>query len=60
MIAIGCLSLVILPIIGLVLGGLIAGPAAARWGAAIGFGIALAICGVTGYAFARMRRRSGN
>lgn len=60
MIAIGCLSLVILPIIGLVLGGLIAGPVAARWGAAIGFGGALIICAFTGYAFALMRRRSGS
>ena len=56
MIAIGCRSLVILPIVGLVLGGLVAGPTAARWGAAIGFGVALSICGVTGYAFARMRQ----
>lgn len=57
MIAIGCLLLVILPIVGLVLGGLLAGPVAARWGAAIGLGIALLVCGVTGYAFARMRPR---
>ncbi|WP_200913325.1 hypothetical protein [Sphingomonas sp. Leaf10] len=56
MIAIGCLLLVILPIVGLALGGLIAGPAAARWGAAIGFGIALLVCGITGRAFARMRQ----
>ena len=56
MIAIGCLLLVILPILGLAVGGLIAGPSAARWGASIGFGIALLFCGITGYAFAQMRQ----
>jgi len=56
MIAIGCLLLVILPIAGLVLGGLFAGPLGARWGAVIGFGIALIVCLFTGYALVRLRR----
>lgn len=56
MIAIGCLLLVILPIVGLVLGGLFAGPIGARWGALIGFSIALIVCLFTGYALVRLRR----
>ena len=56
MIAIGCLLLVILPIAGLVLGGLFAGPVGARWGAVIGFCIALIVCLFTGYALVRLRR----
>lgn len=57
MIAIGCLSLIVLPIIGLALGGLLAGPVGAQWGAAIGFGVACAVTGLSGYAMVRIGRR---
>lgn len=57
MIAIGCLLLIVLPLAGLAGGGLIAGPAGARWGAAIGFGIAAIACGLTGYALVKISRR---
>lgn len=57
MIAIGCLLLIILPIAGLVVGGLIAGPVGARWGAGIGFAIAAVVSGVSGLALFRVRKR---
>lgn len=57
MAAIGCLLLIILPIVSLTLGGLLAGAAGLRWGAALGFGVALLVCGVTAYGFTQMRRR---
>ena len=57
MIAIGCLLLIVLPIIGLTLGGLLAGPVGARWGAVIGFGVACVVTGLSGYAMVRIRRR---
>jgi hypothetical protein len=50
MVAIGCLALLVLPLVGLTCGGLIAGPHGARWGGAIGLAIALAVCGFTVYA----------
>lgn len=57
MIAIGCLLLVVLPIIGLTLGGLLAGPVGAQWGAAIGFGVACVVMGLSGYAMVQIGRR---
>jgi len=57
MIAIGCLLLIVLPLIGLTLGGLIAGAVGAQWGAAIGFGIACAVTGLSSYTMVRIRRR---
>ena len=57
MIAIGCLLLIVLPIIGLALGGLLAGPVGAQWGVAIGFGFACVVTGLSGYAMVRIRRR---
>ena len=57
MVVIGCLLLVILPIVGFVVGGLIAGADAGMWTAALGFVIALAICGVAGYALIKASRR---
>lgn len=57
MAAIGCLLLIILPIVGLTLGGLLAGTAGLRWGAVLGFSVAVLVCGVTAYGFAQMRRR---
>jgi len=55
--AIGCLALIVLPLAGLALGGFLAGPTGAKWGAGIGFAIALGLCGVTGYALVAAARR---
>lgn len=57
MIVIGCLFLVILPILGLAVGGALAGPSGARWGAGIGLAAALIVCGLSGYALAKIARR---
>jgi len=57
MIAVGCLALVVLPLIGLVLGALLAGPDGGIWGALVGLAIAIAISGVMGYALLRIGRR---
>jgi hypothetical protein len=56
-IAVGCLGLVVLPLIGLALGGWVDGPTGATWGAAIGMGIALAACGFTAYTLRVIGRR---
>ena len=58
MVAIGCLLLVILPIVGFVVGGMVAGAQAAMWSAALGFSVAAAICGVAGYALVKAGRRA--
>ena len=57
MVAVGCLLLVILPLLGLAVGGILAGPQGARWGAFTGLGLALAVCGMSAYALVRMGRR---
>lgn len=57
MFAIGCLALVVLPLIGLALGGFLLGPVGAKWGAIAGFVLALAISGVTSYALVAAARR---
>lgn len=57
MIVAGCLLLVILPLAGLALGGLAAGPEGARIGAAIGLALALLACGLSGYALVKVARR---
>lgn len=57
MLAIGCLLLIILPLLGLAGGGMVAGLNGATWGAAIGFMIAAAICFVPGYALIKASRR---
>lgn len=56
MAAIGCLLLIILPLVGLTGGGWLAGPDGAKWGAAAGFVIAAALCGVAGYVLAKASR----
>jgi hypothetical protein len=56
-IAIGCLLLVVLPILGLVLGGLFGGHNGAKWAALIGLGIAVTVCGLSGYALVEVSRR---
>ncbi|WP_395334414.1 hypothetical protein WBP06_23330 [Novosphingobium sp. BL-8H] len=57
MVAIGCLALVVLPLLGLAFGGFLGGAAGARWGASIGFLLALTLCGVSGYALVKAARR---
>lgn len=57
MIAFGCLLLIVLPLIGLVVGGYIGGGEGAAWAAAIGFAIAIAVCGMTAAALMKARRR---
>ena len=57
MIAIGCLLLVILPIAGLALGGVIGGPQAARWAALAGLLIAATVCALSAYALAKAGRQ---
>jgi hypothetical protein len=57
MIAIGCLLLLVLPLVGLVAGAIVAGPPGARWGAALGLTIAAVATGFSAYAMARIARR---
>lgn len=57
MFTIGCLALIVLPLAGLALGGFVAGPEGAKWGAIGGFAIALALTGVTTYALVSAARR---
>lgn len=57
MFAIGCLALIVLPLAGLALGGFLAGPAGAKWGASAGLAIAVALSGVTTYALVAAARR---
>jgi hypothetical protein len=57
MVVIGCLFLVILPLLGLVLGGLVAGPAGAKWAALAGFAVAVVLCGISTVALVQASRR---
>lgn len=57
MVAIGCLALVVLPLMGLALGGFLGGPTGAKWGAATGFLLALGLCGISSYALLKAARR---
>ena len=57
MAALGCLLFLILPILGLVLGGWLAGPDGMIWGAGAGFALALSITGMMGYGLVKARRR---
>lgn len=57
MVMIGCLALVIFPILGLAAGGLLDGPGGARLGAGIGFLLALALAGVGSLALWKARSR---
>lgn len=57
MVAVGCLLLVILPLIGLVGGGWAAGREGAAWGAGAGFALALLACGVALRALVKATRR---
>jgi len=57
MIAFGCLLLVVLPLIGLSIGGYVGGLDAALWAALAGFLVAGAICGVSAAALVKSRPR---
>lgn len=57
MVAVGCLALVVLPLIGLAIGGYLAGPQGGRWGASAGLAIAVALCAASAYALAKVARR---
>lgn len=57
MVVIGCLILVILPLLGLVVGGVLAGSQGAKWGACAGLAIALIVCAVSVYTLVRVGRR---
>jgi hypothetical protein len=57
MIATGCLSLIILPLIGLAVGGYVGGLDAAIWSAVGGLVVALAVCGITAMALVKARQR---
>ncbi len=57
MIAIGCLSLIILPLIGLAVGGYIGGLDAAIWSAVGGLMVAALTCGVTAMALVKAGRK---
>lgn len=54
--AIGCLMMIILPLIGAILGGMVDGPDGAVWGAGGGLAIALTIVGTGIAALVRARR----
>jgi hypothetical protein len=57
MIAFGCLLLVVLPLIGLAIGGYVGGLHAALWTALAAFMVAGAICGLSAAALVKARRR---
>lgn len=56
MIVVGCLLLVILPLVGLAVGGIVAGSEGVKWGAVVGFGLALGVCGMSAYALIKIGR----
>jgi hypothetical protein len=57
MIAFGCLLLVVLPLMGLAIGGYVGGLQAALWAALAAFVVAGAICGLSAAALVKARRR---
>jgi hypothetical protein len=57
MAALGCLLLMVLPMLGLIAGGMIGGRDAAIWSAVTGLVVALAICGTAAYALVQAGRR---
>jgi hypothetical protein len=56
-VALGCLGLMVLPLIGLALGGYVAGQHGAIWGAFAGFAIAAAGCAVSSFGLIKASRR---
>jgi len=59
MAALGCFLLLVLPLAGLVIGGMVAGREGMLWGAGAGLAIALAMCAIAGGALVKAGRRSG-
>lgn len=62
MVVVGCLALLVFPILGLIAGGLIAGGliagrTGAEWGAGVGLILALALCGTTGSMLIKAARK---
>lgn len=57
MIAIGCLLLIILPLIGLAVGGYVGGLDTAIWSAVAGLVVAALICGVGALALVKAGRK---
>lgn len=57
MAVIGCLLLIVLPLLGVVAGGLLGGTVGAKWGAGAGLALALLISGGGSYAFLKAMRR---
>lgn len=57
MIAVGCLSLIVLPLIGLAVGGYVGGLNAAIWSAGLGLAVAVLICGIGAIALTKAGRR---
>ncbi|WP_068091088.1 hypothetical protein [Novosphingobium rosa] len=58
MFAIGCLFFIVLPLIGMFIGGVLHGLAGAVWGAAIGFALACVLGGGSVYALVKASRAS--
>lgn len=57
MIALGCLLLLILPILGIVVGGLLGGADGALWAAIAGLVVAVGFCGLMAFALVKAGRR---
>ncbi len=57
MVALGCLLLIVLPLLGFMGGAYVAGEEGALWGAVGGFVLASAACGLAGYALVRASGR---
>ncbi|HWU01688.1 MAG TPA: hypothetical protein VN222_03015 [Novosphingobium sp.] len=57
MVAMGCIALIVLPILGLIAGLMLGGLNAGLWGAGIGFVVALAMSGVTALALVKAGRK---
>ncbi|GAM01505.1 hypothetical protein [Sphingomonas parapaucimobilis] len=55
MVVIGCLLLVILPLIGLVIGGYLGGLTVGLWTALAGFAVAFAVCSLSVIALMKAR-----
>lgn len=56
--AIGCFLLVVMPLLGLFIGGAIDGKTGCAWGAGIGFGLAAILCTGGVYSFVAAARRA--
>lgn len=57
MVALGCLLLLILPLLGFMGGACLGGTQAALWGAGTGFVLAVASCAFAGHALVQASRR---